>query len=50
MLDLKSENGILKFVITKDNADLASKSANSFPRKLMWLGSQQNIISFETKR
>ena len=50
MLDLKSENGILKFVITKDSADLASKSANSFPRILMWLESQQNIISFETER
>ena len=49
MLDLKSENGILKSVITKDNADLASKSAHSFPRILLCLGSQQNI-SFETER
>ena len=42
MFDLKSE-----FVITKDNADFASKSANSFQRILTWLGSQQNTISFE---
>ena len=33
-----------KFVITKDNADLTSKSDNSFPGILMWLGSQQNIF------
>ena len=37
-------------VITKDSADLASKSANSFPRILTWLGSQQNTIYFETER
>ena len=33
-----------------DNADLASKSVYSFPPILMWLGSQQNIIYFETER
>ena len=32
------------------NADLASESANSFPRILTWLGSQQNTISFEAER
>ena len=30
------------YVIIKDNADLASKLANSFPRILMWLGSDQS--------
>ena len=52
LIDVGFKIGVrnFKIVITKDNADLASKSANSFPRILLWLGSQQNIISFETER
>ena len=49
LMDVGFKVGVrnFKFVIIKDNADLASKSANSFPRILMWLGSQQNVISFK---
>ena len=50
ILDLKSEREILKFVINKDNADLASTSASSFPGLLMLLGSQQDLISFVADR
>ena len=51
-MDVRFKVGVrnFKLVITKDSADLASKSANSFPRILTWLGSRQNTISFETER
>ena len=38
MFDLKSEWGFFKLVIDSDKADLASRSASSLPRMLMWLG------------
>ena len=46
LTDVEFKIGVrnFNFFITKDNADLASKSANSFPRILMWLGSQQKKI------
>ena len=50
MFDLKSEIGIFKLVIDNDKADLASRSASSLPRMLVWLGSQQKTISLKAER
>ena len=37
-------------VIVNDKADLASRSASSLSRRLVWLGSQEKTISLKAER